>query len=72
MLLQPSPGQIAFGALGSSYFNLSQKDSSFHYFEKALTLNPEDEQVLNNYAYFYSLVVNFTQIKKLYVFITII
>lgn len=47
--------QVAFGALGSSYYNLGQKDSSFHYFEKALRLNPEDEQVLNNYAYFLSL-----------------
>lgn len=51
----PQLDQVAFGALGSSYFNLSKKDSSFHYFEKALTLNPEDEQVLNNYAYFLSL-----------------
>ncbi len=47
--------QVAFGALGSSFYNLGQKDSSFHYFEKALELNPDDEQTLNNYAYFLSL-----------------
>ncbi len=47
--------QVAFGSLGSSYYNLGEKDSSFLYFEKALKLNPNDEQVLNNYAYFLSL-----------------
>jgi tetratricopeptide (TPR) repeat protein len=47
--------QVAFGSLGSSYYNLGEKDSAFVYFEKALKLNPNDEQVLNNYAYFLSL-----------------
>lgn len=47
--------QVAFGSLGSSYYNLGVKDSAFFYFEKALKLNPNDEQVLNNYAYFLSL-----------------
>lgn len=47
--------QVAFGSLGSSFYNLGQKDSAFHYFEKALEINPNDEQVLNNYAYFLSL-----------------
>ncbi|MDF2157127.1 tetratricopeptide repeat protein [Algoriphagus sp. CAU 1675] len=47
--------QVAFGSLGSSLYNLNQKDSAFQYFEKALKLNPNDEQVLNNYAYFLSL-----------------
>lgn len=47
--------QVAFSALGSSFYNLNQKDSSFYYFEKALDLNPDDEQTLNNYAYFLSL-----------------
>src|SRR5690606_1148461 len=46
---------ISFGSLGSSYYNLGQKDSAFVYFDKALLLNPNDEQVLNNYAYFLSL-----------------
>lgn len=47
--------QVAFGSLGSSLYNLGEKDSAFHYFEKALEINPNDEQVLNNYAYFLSL-----------------
>jgi tetratricopeptide (TPR) repeat protein len=47
--------QVAFGSLGSSYYSLGQKDSAFVYFDKALVLNPNDEQVLNNYAYFLSL-----------------
>ncbi|WP_297335150.1 tetratricopeptide repeat protein [Algoriphagus sp.] len=51
----PQLDQVAFGSLGSSYYNLGKKDSAFHYFEKALQINPNDEQVLNNYAYFLSL-----------------
>ena len=51
----PQLDQVAFGSLGSSYYNLGKKDSAFAYFEKALVLNPNDEQVLNNYAYFLSL-----------------
>ncbi len=51
----PQLDQVAFGSLGSSYYNLGEKDSAFVYFEKALSLNPNDEQVLNNYAYFLSL-----------------
>ncbi|WP_268034624.1 tetratricopeptide repeat protein [Algoriphagus sp. PAP.12] len=47
--------QVAFGSLGSSLYNLGEKDSAFSYFEKALALNPNDEQTLNNYAYFLSL-----------------
>ncbi|GAA0879546.1 tetratricopeptide repeat protein [Algoriphagus jejuensis] len=51
----PQLDQVAFGSLGSSYYTLGEKDSAFVYFEKALVLNPNDEQVLNNYAYFLSL-----------------
>lgn len=51
----PQLDQVAFGSLGSSFYNLNEKDSAFFYFEKALKLNPNDEQVLNNYAYFLSL-----------------
>lgn len=47
--------QVAFGALGSSLFNIGKKEEAFSNFEKALALNPNDEQVLNNYAYFLSL-----------------
>lgn len=51
----PQLEQVAFGSLGNSLYNLAEKDSAFFYFEKALSLNPNDEQVLNNYAYFLSL-----------------
>ncbi|MFC3880439.1 tetratricopeptide repeat protein [Algoriphagus namhaensis] len=47
--------QAARGTLGSSLYNLGKKDESFENFEEALQLNPNDEQVLNNYAYFLSL-----------------
>ena len=47
--------QVAFGSMGNSLYNLGHKDSAFVYFDKALALNPNDEQVLNNYAYFLSL-----------------
>ncbi|HSF54916.1 MAG TPA: tetratricopeptide repeat protein [Algoriphagus sp.] len=51
----PQLDQVAFGSLGNSLYNLGEKDSAFVYFDKALRLNPNDDQVLNNYAYFLSL-----------------
>jgi tetratricopeptide (TPR) repeat protein len=51
----PQLEQVAFGSMGNSLYNLGEKDSAFLYFDKALRLNPNDEQVLNNYAYFLSL-----------------
>lgn len=51
----PQLDQVAYGSLGSSLYNLGEKDSAFVFFDKALDLNPNDEQVLNNYAYFLSL-----------------
>ena len=51
----PQLAQVSFGSLGNSLYNLGQKDSAFANFEKALKLNPNDDQVLNNYAYFLSL-----------------
>jgi tetratricopeptide (TPR) repeat protein len=51
----PQLDQVAFGSMGNSLYNLGNKDSAFVYFDKALRLNPNDEQVLNNYAYFLSL-----------------
>jgi tetratricopeptide (TPR) repeat protein len=47
--------QVAFGSLGSSLYNIGNKEEAFENFEKALALNPNDEQVLNNYSYFLSL-----------------
>ena len=51
----PQLTQVAFGSMGNSLYNLGSKDSAYVYFDKALSLNPNDEQVLNNYAYFLSL-----------------
>ena len=51
----PQLDQVAYGSLGNSLYNLGKKDSAFVSFDKALNLNPNDEQVLNNYAYFLSL-----------------
>jgi tetratricopeptide (TPR) repeat protein len=47
--------QAIYGALGNSYYNLGEKDKAFESFDMAIKLNPNDEQVLNNYAYFLSL-----------------
>lgn len=51
----PQLDQVAFGSLANSLYNLGEKDSAFVFFDKALALNPGDDQVLNNYAYFLSL-----------------
>ena len=51
----PQLSQVAYGTLGNSLFNLGDQAAAFANFEKALALNPNDEQVLNNYAYFLSL-----------------
>jgi len=51
----PQLDQVAFGSLGNSLYNLGEKEEAFNNFDKALELNPNDEQVLNNYSYFLSL-----------------
>jgi tetratricopeptide (TPR) repeat protein len=51
----PQLDQVSFSSLGNSLYNLGQRDSAFLNFDKALKINPNDEQVLNNYAYFLSL-----------------
>jgi tetratricopeptide (TPR) repeat protein len=51
----PQLDQVAFGSLGSSLYNLGEKEEAFNNFDKALEINPNDEQVLNNYSYFLSL-----------------
>jgi tetratricopeptide (TPR) repeat protein len=51
----PQLQQVSFGSLGNSLYNLGQVDSAFQNFDKALKINPNDDQVLNNYAYFLSL-----------------
>nr|WP_245405068.1 tetratricopeptide repeat protein [Algoriphagus sp. AGSA1] len=51
----PQLDQVAFGALGNSLYNLGEKEEAFKNYDKALEINPNDEQVLNNYSYFLSL-----------------
>jgi tetratricopeptide (TPR) repeat protein len=51
----PQLAQVAYSTLGNSHYQLGDQVAAFSYFDKALALNPNDEQVLNNYAYFLSL-----------------
>jgi tetratricopeptide (TPR) repeat protein len=48
----PQLSQVAYSTLGNSQYQLGDKAAAFQNFDKALALNPADEQVLNNYAYF--------------------
>ncbi|MDN3202828.1 tetratricopeptide repeat protein [Algoriphagus sediminis] len=47
--------QVARGTLGSSLYNIGEKERAFENFERAVKLDANDETVLNNYAYFLSL-----------------
>ena len=51
----PQLAQVAHSTLGNSQYQLGDQVAAFQNFEKALVLNPTDEQVLNNYAYFLAL-----------------
>jgi tetratricopeptide (TPR) repeat protein len=51
----PQLAEVAYSTLGNSLYQLGDQASAFSNFDKALALNPNDEQVLNNYAYFLSL-----------------
>jgi tetratricopeptide (TPR) repeat protein len=51
----PQLSQVAYSTLGNSQYELGDQAAAFQNFEKALALNPTDEQVLNNYAYFLAL-----------------
>jgi len=51
----PQLAQVAYSTLGNSQYELGDQVAAFQNFEKALALNPTDEQVLNNYAYFLAL-----------------
>ncbi|WP_228527487.1 tetratricopeptide repeat protein [Pararhodonellum marinum] len=46
---------LVWGQLGDTYHQLDKKDKAFDYYEKVLAKNPNQEHVLNNYAYFLSL-----------------
>jgi tetratricopeptide (TPR) repeat protein len=45
----------AFAILGDMYFNINKSGKAFDYYEKALSINPQNATVLNNYAYYISL-----------------
>jgi tetratricopeptide (TPR) repeat protein len=47
--------QVAYSTLGNSQYQMGDQAAAFLNFEKALAINPNDEQVLNNYAYFLAL-----------------
>ena len=51
----PQLEQVAYSTLGNSQYQMGDQPAAFKNFEKALALNPTDEQVLNNYAYFLAL-----------------
>lgn len=51
----PQLAQVAYSTLGNSLYQMGHQDAAFTNFDKALALNPNDEQVLNNYAYFLAL-----------------
>ncbi|MDA0314401.1 MAG: tetratricopeptide repeat protein [Bacteroidetes bacterium] len=51
----PQLAQVAYSTLGNSLYQLGDQAAAFINFDKALALNPTDEQVLNNYAYFLAL-----------------
>jgi tetratricopeptide (TPR) repeat protein len=51
----PQLAQVAYSTLGNSQYELGNQAAAFQNFDKALALNPADEQVLNNYAYFLAL-----------------
>jgi tetratricopeptide (TPR) repeat protein len=46
---------MALGQLGDTYHSLDEKSKAFETYDKALAINPNNEHILNNYAYFLSL-----------------
>nr|WP_255742713.1 tetratricopeptide repeat protein [Belliella calami] len=46
---------LVYGQIGDVYHSLDQKDEAYEAYEKVLKERPNDEHVLNNYAYFLSL-----------------
>lgn len=51
----PQLTQVAYSTLGNSHYQLGDQAAAFLNFDKSLAINPNDEQVLNNYAYFLAL-----------------
>lgn len=46
---------LAKGQLGDTYHYLERKDDAYKAYEEVLALNPDNDHILNNYAYFLSL-----------------
>jgi len=46
---------LAKGQLGDTYHYLDQKEEAYKTYEEVLALNPDNDHILNNYAYFLSL-----------------
>lgn len=46
---------LVYGQLGDTFHSIGKKQEAYDAYEKVLVVNPEDEHVLNNYAYFLSL-----------------
>ncbi|MEI6754594.1 MAG: tetratricopeptide repeat protein [Paludibacter sp.] len=51
-----------YAQIADTYFKVEKKDSAFVYYEQALTANPKNILVMNNYAYYLSLGKN--ELKK--------
>ncbi|WP_143960482.1 tetratricopeptide repeat protein [Litoribacter populi] len=47
--------QLIYGQLGDTYHSLGDEEKAYENYEKGLEINPNDEHILNNYAYFLSL-----------------
>jgi|GEM_PF-256245 len=46
---------LAGGQLGDAYHSLDKKEEAYEAYEKVLALSPDNDHILNNYAYFLSL-----------------
>ena len=55
LVVNPTLEAQFYASLAEAYHEMSDFERSYEYFEKALKLNPEDANVLNNYAYYLSL-----------------
>ncbi|MBT0810867.1 tetratricopeptide repeat protein [Litoribacter ruber] len=47
--------QLIYGQLGDTYHSLGEQEKAYEFYDKGLEINPNDEHILNNYAYFLSL-----------------
>ncbi len=52
----PTLQKLMYAELAEAYYRLGHHERAFDYFEKALALDPHDPTILNNYAYYLSVV----------------